>query len=63
MPCRGTGEVVSNLGGSASMVSCPWCGGTGKRVAGIDAQAKWLEPAGETVEGNTAHEDTRPERH
>jgi hypothetical protein len=32
-------------------------------MAGIDAQAKWLEPAGETVEGDTAHEHTRPERH
>ena len=43
MPCRGTGKLVSNLGGSPSTVTCPWCNGGGVRVAGIDAQAKWLE--------------------
>ena len=41
MPCRGTGSVISNLGGTPSTVSCPWCGGTGVRAAGTDAQAKW----------------------
>lgn len=43
MPCRGTGRVTSNLGGSASDVPCPWCAGTGERQAGVDAQAAWLE--------------------
>jgi len=43
MPCRGTGRVTSNLGGSASEVQCPWCAGTGERQAGVDAQAAWLE--------------------
>jgi DnaJ-class molecular chaperone len=43
MPCRGTGKVISNLGGAPSTVTCPWCEGGGVRVAGIDAQAKWLE--------------------
>jgi hypothetical protein len=43
MPCRGTGKVVSNLGGSPSEVTCPWCEGGGVRIAGIDAQAKWRE--------------------
>ena len=28
-PCRGTGQVISNLGGSPSTVTCPWCEGTG----------------------------------
>jgi hypothetical protein len=42
MPCRGTGKVISNLGGTPSSVTCPWCDGGGTRVAGIDAQAKWL---------------------
>ncbi|HEY4897431.1 MAG TPA: hypothetical protein VII01_15255 [Solirubrobacteraceae bacterium] len=41
MPCRGTGRVISNLGGTPSQVECPWCGGAGTRVAGIDAQARW----------------------
>jgi len=42
MPCRGTGAVVSYLGGEANSVSCPWCEGTGTRHPGIDAQARWL---------------------
>ncbi|MDP9383862.1 MAG: hypothetical protein M3P50_01265 [Actinomycetota bacterium] len=37
--CRGTGRVISNLGGSPSEVPCPWCEGTGKRIPGHDAQA------------------------
>ena len=38
-PCRGTGRVISNLGGSASQVVCPWCEGGGVFIAGHDAQA------------------------
>jgi hypothetical protein len=44
MPCRGTGHVISNLGGTPSTVTCPWCEGGGMRLAGVDAQAKWQEP-------------------
>jgi hypothetical protein len=33
--------VVSNLGGSPSEVTCPWCDGTGRFTAGHDAQAHW----------------------
>ena len=43
MPCRGTGQVISNLGGAASMVKCPWCDGGGVRLTGVDAQAGWLD--------------------
>jgi DnaJ-class molecular chaperone len=43
MPCRGTGKVISNLGGSPQEVTCPWCEGSGTRVSGVDAQAAWLE--------------------
>jgi hypothetical protein len=39
-PCRGTGRIVSRLGGSASTVVCPWCAGTGRFVPGHDAQAE-----------------------
>jgi DnaJ-class molecular chaperone len=46
MPCRGTGHVISNLGGTASKVTCPWCEGDGIRRHGIDAQAHWLSGAG-----------------
>jgi len=43
MACRGSGQVISNLGGSPSKVTCPWCAGEGVRVPGIDAQAHWRE--------------------
>jgi DnaJ-class molecular chaperone len=39
-PCRGTGKVISNLGGSATVVTCPWCEGTGIFIPGHDAQAR-----------------------
>jgi hypothetical protein len=52
MPCRGTGRVVSNLGGSASKVTCPWCQGDGVRRPEIDAQASWLNSEG--AEGQDA---------
>jgi hypothetical protein len=42
MACRGSGKVISNLGGTASTVTCPWCRGGGVRVPGLDAQASWL---------------------
>jgi hypothetical protein len=42
MPCRGTGKVISNLGGAPSSVTCPWCDGSGVRAGGSDAQSKWL---------------------
>ena len=41
MPCRGTGRVISNLGGSQRTLECPWCQGGGVRLAGVDAQAHW----------------------
>ncbi len=42
MACRGSGRVISNLGGTPSTLECPWCRGTGVRVPGIDAQERWL---------------------
>lgn len=39
LACRGTGRVISGLGGTPHEVTCPWCEGTGRRVPGIDAQA------------------------
>jgi DnaJ-class molecular chaperone len=46
MPCRGTGTVISNLGGTRSEVPCPFCRGTGVRQAGVDAQEAWRERQG-----------------
>ena len=38
-PCRGTGQVISNLGGTPQQVTCPWCEGSGVFLPGHDAQA------------------------
>jgi hypothetical protein len=45
MPCRGSGKLISSLGGESSTVICPWCGGGGVRLPDVDAQAKWLDGA------------------
>jgi hypothetical protein len=45
MPCRGSGRVISNLGGTSTTVTCPWCAGGGVRLAEIDAQAHWPDGA------------------
>jgi len=47
MACRGSGQVISNLGGSPSKLTCPWCEGQGARLPGVDAQARW---AGQDVD-------------
>jgi DnaJ-class molecular chaperone len=56
MACRGTGRVISNLGGTTSTVSCPWCGGGGLRAVDIDAQSHWGtgedEQPGESAEAS-----------
>jgi hypothetical protein len=56
MACRGTGSVISKLGGETSLVTCPWCEGGRVRIPGIDAQARWPRDgeqggAGEPSEG------------
>jgi hypothetical protein len=57
MPCRGTGQVISSLGGEPSKVTCPWCQGGGVRTAGVDAQAAWQERgSAEGVEGEAKGE-------
>ena len=45
-PCRGTGKVISNLGGEPREVDCPWCEGSGVFAPGHDAQARWREGEG-----------------
>jgi hypothetical protein len=58
MACRGSGQVISNLGGTPSKVTCPWCAGTGVRVPGIDAQARWpREESGAATTGDPAEAD------
>jgi DnaJ-class molecular chaperone len=37
--CRGSGEVISTEGGERHNVRCPWCDGSGRFIAGHDAQA------------------------
>jgi DnaJ-class molecular chaperone len=38
-PCRGTGTVISGLGGEPKPVTCPWCEGSGVYQRDHDAQA------------------------
>jgi DnaJ-class molecular chaperone len=54
MPCRGSGKVISNLGGSPSTVTCPWCEGGGVRISGVDAQARWTAHGGGDGEATAA---------
>jgi DnaJ-class molecular chaperone len=44
-PCRGTGQLISNLGGEQARVRCPWCEGGGVQLPGHDAQAARREQA------------------
>ena len=50
MACRGTGNVISHLGGEVKTVACPWCGGEGVRGAISDAQAKWKDASDEVAD-------------
>jgi DnaJ-class molecular chaperone len=61
MPCRGTGQVISNLGGTPKRVSCPWCGGSGIRATGIDAQARWMQDGAEQAGGEPSVAEEPPE--
>jgi DnaJ-class molecular chaperone len=42
-PCRGSGRLISSLGGTAHEVICPWCAGSGAFAPGRDAQAQPAE--------------------
>jgi DnaJ-class molecular chaperone len=54
--CRGTGRVISNLGGTPHEVACPWCEGGGRRLPAHNAQAKGGGEGG----GNGGDGDDRP---
>jgi hypothetical protein len=60
MACRGTGRVISNLGGTPSTVDCPWCAGTGMRPPEIDAQARWGERETPVEDGEAAAPAEQP---
>jgi hypothetical protein len=49
MACRGSGSVVSNLGGTPKTVTCPWCRGSGTRMPDVDAQAGWAGEEGDAA--------------
>lgn len=49
--CRGTGTLISNLGGSPSNVTCAWCEGTGTFLGDHDAQAARRAAAGDEAQG------------
>lgn len=60
MACRGTGRVISNLGGSPSAIECPWCGGRALRINGHDAQAHWIAEREAAGEQGTSAETAAP---
>jgi DnaJ-class molecular chaperone len=43
--CRGSGVVISNLGGEQHELPCPWCDGGGVTLRDHDAQARWRDGA------------------
>lgn len=57
MPCHGTGRVISNLGGTAAKITCPWCSGDGHRHHDIDAQAHWSGGEGEGEQAPESESD------
>jgi hypothetical protein len=42
-PCRGSGKVISNLGGKREEITCPWCDGGGTRLPEHNAQARFKD--------------------
>lgn len=52
--CRGTGTLISNLGGSPSNVTCSWCEGTGTFIPDHDAQETGRRLRGEPAEPDAA---------
>jgi hypothetical protein len=58
MPCHGSGQLMSQLGGETSSVECPWCEGRGLRLSGIDAQARWLKEREENPPAQSADTDS-----
>jgi hypothetical protein len=61
MACRGSGQVISNLGGTPSKLTCPWCGGGGVRVPEIDAQAHWPAQSADAADSEPLPPAPEPE--
>lgn len=55
-PCRGTGRVISHLGGSEQDVQCPWCEGGGTAIPGHDAQAQRRDAGGAATDQTASAE-------
>jgi DnaJ-class molecular chaperone len=62
LACRGTGRLISGLGGTPHEVTCPWCRGTGDRIPGVNAQespAETLPRPGADKDAGTAAQPNR----
>jgi DnaJ-class molecular chaperone len=46
--CRGTGSVISGLGGEPRPVTCPWCEGGGRFIPEHNAQEVGVVLRGES---------------
>jgi hypothetical protein len=60
-PCRGTGRVISQLGGKREEITCPWCDGEGtRRGSEHDAQARFKDAAAHAQQPDEPDEDPPP---
>jgi DnaJ-class molecular chaperone len=53
--CRGSGKVISALGGEPRPVTCPWCEGSGRFLPDHDAQAARREAAARSADDEDAN--------
>ncbi len=60
MACRGSGQVISNLGGTPSTLTCPWCDGGGVRLPDVDAQARWPARSADVADAPVAGSAPEP---
>jgi DnaJ-class molecular chaperone len=47
--CRGTGRVISGLGGEPNAITCPWCEGSGRFIPEHNAQEVGVVLRGEST--------------
>lgn len=59
--CRGTGTLISNLGGTPFNVDCAWCEGTGTFLPDHDAQAAKKAELGDAPAATASEEPSSDE--
>ena len=59
MPCGGRGYVIASDAGEHRPVAGPWREGSGQRVVGVDAQARWTQGQ-ESTTADSERSDASP---